>query len=256
MQGEDLPQPTNRVDLDPTVRDVRGFPVARITYRPHRHELVASAHHGPRHMRRPRGHGGDVDGHDDVTVGGGRLRHVAVRRCQDRLPGPAIGHPRQPPCHGDDADGDRPLHLGGGSPGEDARTSERRGGRFVGLRDVGRIRADPHFGGPRGARAAASLAAVTAPVGGRRCATGVDAVRRSAAEMEGQETLGRLELLGGDVAVLAGMGVQAFVGAPQGVEQRLDHLAGEELVVPLHEEEHRASDVGGVGGDAGPRSVR
>ncbi len=32
MQGEDLPQPTNRVDLDPTVRDVRGFPVARVTY--------------------------------------------------------------------------------------------------------------------------------------------------------------------------------------------------------------------------------
>ncbi len=51
MQGEDLPQPTNRVDLDPTVRDVRGFPVARITYRPHRHEIVASDHHGPRHIR-------------------------------------------------------------------------------------------------------------------------------------------------------------------------------------------------------------
>jgi choline dehydrogenase-like flavoprotein len=51
MQGEDLPQPTNRVDLDPTVRDVRGFPVARITFQPHRHELVASAHHGPRHIR-------------------------------------------------------------------------------------------------------------------------------------------------------------------------------------------------------------
>ncbi len=48
MQGEDLPVPTNRVDLDPAVRDVRGFPVARITYLPHRHELVASAHHGPR----------------------------------------------------------------------------------------------------------------------------------------------------------------------------------------------------------------
>ncbi|MHB1724886.1 MAG: GMC oxidoreductase [Acidimicrobiales bacterium] len=48
MQGEDLPVPTNRVDLDPRVRDVRGFPVARITYRPHRHELVASDHHGPR----------------------------------------------------------------------------------------------------------------------------------------------------------------------------------------------------------------
>ncbi len=48
MQGEDLPYPTNRVDLDPTVRDVRGFPVARVTYRGGRHELAASAHHGPR----------------------------------------------------------------------------------------------------------------------------------------------------------------------------------------------------------------
>jgi gluconate 2-dehydrogenase alpha chain len=47
MQGEDLPQLTNRVDLDPTVRDVRGFPVARVTYKPHRHEIVASAHHAP-----------------------------------------------------------------------------------------------------------------------------------------------------------------------------------------------------------------
>ncbi|HLM95001.1 MAG TPA: GMC family oxidoreductase [Acidimicrobiales bacterium] len=51
MQGEDLPQLTNRVDLDPTVRDARGFPVARVTYRPHRHELVASAHHAPRLVR-------------------------------------------------------------------------------------------------------------------------------------------------------------------------------------------------------------
>lgn len=48
MQGEDLPYATNRVDLDPTVRDVRGFPVARVTYRGGRHELVASAHHGER----------------------------------------------------------------------------------------------------------------------------------------------------------------------------------------------------------------
>jgi choline dehydrogenase-like flavoprotein len=51
MQGEDLAQATNRVDLDPSVRDVRGFPVARVTYRPHRHELVASAHHAPRLVR-------------------------------------------------------------------------------------------------------------------------------------------------------------------------------------------------------------
>lgn len=48
MQGEDLPYPGNRVDLDPRVRDVRGFPVARLTYRPGPHELAASAHFGPR----------------------------------------------------------------------------------------------------------------------------------------------------------------------------------------------------------------
>ncbi len=46
MQGEDLPQPTNRVDLDPTVRDVRGFPALRVTYEPHRHEQVASDYYG------------------------------------------------------------------------------------------------------------------------------------------------------------------------------------------------------------------
>ncbi|HEX4244675.1 MAG TPA: GMC oxidoreductase, partial [Acidimicrobiales bacterium] len=45
MQGEDLPQPTNRVDLDPSVRDARGFAVARTTYQPHRHEIVASKYH-------------------------------------------------------------------------------------------------------------------------------------------------------------------------------------------------------------------
>ena len=48
MQGEDLPQLTNRVDLDPTVRDVRGFPAMRVTYRPHLHEQAASAYWGPR----------------------------------------------------------------------------------------------------------------------------------------------------------------------------------------------------------------
>lgn len=44
MQGEDLPQASNRVDLDPSVTDVWGRPAGRVTYSPHRHELVASAH--------------------------------------------------------------------------------------------------------------------------------------------------------------------------------------------------------------------
>jgi choline dehydrogenase-like flavoprotein len=46
MQGEDLPQFVNRIDLDPKIRDVRGFPSPRITYRPHRHEVAASAYYG------------------------------------------------------------------------------------------------------------------------------------------------------------------------------------------------------------------
>jgi gluconate 2-dehydrogenase alpha chain len=48
MQGEDMPLADNRVDLDPTVRDARGVPVARVTHRTHRHERVASAHYGPK----------------------------------------------------------------------------------------------------------------------------------------------------------------------------------------------------------------
>lgn len=47
MQGEDLAQPGNRIDLDPTVRDAFGFPAGRVTYAPHRHELATSAHVGP-----------------------------------------------------------------------------------------------------------------------------------------------------------------------------------------------------------------
>jgi choline dehydrogenase-like flavoprotein len=44
VQGEDLPQAGNRVDLDPSVRDAWGFPAGRVTYSPHRHELAASAY--------------------------------------------------------------------------------------------------------------------------------------------------------------------------------------------------------------------
>jgi choline dehydrogenase-like flavoprotein len=47
VQGEDLPQPTNRVDLDPLVKDVWGFPAGRVTYAPHRHEVACSEHVRP-----------------------------------------------------------------------------------------------------------------------------------------------------------------------------------------------------------------
>jgi len=48
MQGEDLPQATNRIDLDPRVRDVWGRPAGRVTYSPHRHDAVCATHWAPR----------------------------------------------------------------------------------------------------------------------------------------------------------------------------------------------------------------
>ena len=46
--GEDLPLATNRVDLDPEVKDIHGMPVARVTYSPHQHEKAAALLLGPR----------------------------------------------------------------------------------------------------------------------------------------------------------------------------------------------------------------
>jgi choline dehydrogenase-like flavoprotein len=48
MQGEDLPQSTNRVDLDPRVKDVWGRPAGRVTYSPHVHEQACATHWAPR----------------------------------------------------------------------------------------------------------------------------------------------------------------------------------------------------------------
>jgi gluconate 2-dehydrogenase alpha chain len=48
MQGEDMPQVTNRVDLDPSVRDVWGFPAGRVTYSSHRHDVACARHWAPR----------------------------------------------------------------------------------------------------------------------------------------------------------------------------------------------------------------
>ena len=48
MLGEDLPSFDNRVDLDPSVKDVYGLPVARITYSPHNQDRLASMVWGER----------------------------------------------------------------------------------------------------------------------------------------------------------------------------------------------------------------
>ena len=48
LQAEDAPQPTNRVDLDPEVRDLDGLPVARVTYASHAWELAARDFYSPK----------------------------------------------------------------------------------------------------------------------------------------------------------------------------------------------------------------
>ncbi len=48
MHGEDAPQPTNRVDLDPALRDLDGVPVPRVTYQNHAFELSARAFYLPK----------------------------------------------------------------------------------------------------------------------------------------------------------------------------------------------------------------
>jgi gluconate 2-dehydrogenase alpha chain len=47
IQAEDLAQHANRIDLDPSVVDAWGRPAGRVTYAPHKHELVASEHFAP-----------------------------------------------------------------------------------------------------------------------------------------------------------------------------------------------------------------
>jgi len=60
MQGEDLPQATNRIDLDPSLCDAWGLPAGRVTYSPHTHELAASAFAAPLHEAIMRAAGADV----------------------------------------------------------------------------------------------------------------------------------------------------------------------------------------------------
>jgi choline dehydrogenase-like flavoprotein len=48
MQGQDMPQVTNYVDLDPALVDVWGQPVPRVTYKSHPYEVAASAYYLPK----------------------------------------------------------------------------------------------------------------------------------------------------------------------------------------------------------------
>jgi choline dehydrogenase-like flavoprotein len=60
LVAEDLAYPTNAVDLDPSVKDYRGFPVARITYSPGTHELTAQQFYLPYLVKLLQSAGADV----------------------------------------------------------------------------------------------------------------------------------------------------------------------------------------------------
>lgn len=48
MIGEDMPQESNRVDLDPEFKDVHGLPLGRINYSPHPNDLAMAAYFIPK----------------------------------------------------------------------------------------------------------------------------------------------------------------------------------------------------------------
>ena len=145
MQGEDLPQATNRIDLDPQVKDVFGCPAGRVTYSPHRHEIACAEHWAPA----PRGR--DARRRRRARV----LGHVAadprLLRRPARIAGAGVA-----PHHGWRAHGRRPAHERVRPLATAARDGERDLHRLVGVPHVDRLRPDAHdrgAGHPRVARA-------------------------------------------------------------------------------------------------------
>jgi gluconate 2-dehydrogenase alpha chain len=93
MQAEDAPQPGNRVDLDPDVRDVYGLPVVRLTYQNHRFELEAAEYYKPHLVEILRRAGAQI-GFIDPTGGGiPRSRHVMGGLRMGRDPADSVCDP-------------------------------------------------------------------------------------------------------------------------------------------------------------------
>lgn len=71
LQGEDMPQMTNYVDLDPEVVDVYGEKVPRITYSNHSYELSAAAYYTPKLIEVMDAIGGPGSEYPEVRSGQG-----------------------------------------------------------------------------------------------------------------------------------------------------------------------------------------
>ena len=66
MQGQDMPQSGNYVDLDPLLVDVYGQPIPRVTYRNHPYELAAAAYYTPLMLEMLDAIGGPTSAYPDI----------------------------------------------------------------------------------------------------------------------------------------------------------------------------------------------
>ena len=140
MQGEDLPQATNRIDLDPSVRDAWGLPAGRVTYSPHRHELAASAYAAPLHEAIMRDAGADFAFSATSPPQGELDLHSG--QPDRRRPGQQARDGHRPHGH-------RPDHVGRVARAAPLGRRQRPRVRLVGLRHQRRLQPHPHPGRPR-----------------------------------------------------------------------------------------------------------
>ena len=130
IQGEDLPQVTNRIDLDPCVRDVYGFPAGRATYDVHPHEVVASRYYAPKLAEIMREAGAETT----FSITSPRLEGDRASRRRVDL----AAH------HGHLPHGRRPAHERRRPLAAVPRRREHGVHRLVGVPHVDRLRPDPH----------------------------------------------------------------------------------------------------------------
>ena len=123
---------TNRIDLDPRVRDVHGFPAGRATYDVHPHEVVASRYYAPKLDR-------------DHARGRRRVRRSRPPRRRSRATAPgAAGASISRHIMGTCRMGDDPRTSVVDRVAALPRRREHGVHRLVGVPDLDRLRPDAH----------------------------------------------------------------------------------------------------------------
>jgi gluconate 2-dehydrogenase alpha chain len=95
--GEDLPYATNRVDLDPKVKDFRGVPVPRVTYAQGKHEQAAVDFFVPQMTAVMKAAGADVSAAVPESVSDG-LGGAAIPHGAHVMGGMRMGKDRKTSC--------------------------------------------------------------------------------------------------------------------------------------------------------------